>query len=64
MGLADEEDGGWGTDGMCIMSCSSASLSSSGWSCNRSAHVFLTIDLPESASVSFKVVMSSKLMCW
>lgn len=52
------------TNGMCSSNCSSASLSSAGTSCNRSAHVFLTIVLPESASDSLRVVMSSKLICW
>lgn len=52
------------THGMCINSCSSASLSSSGSASSRSAHVFFIIAFPECGSDSLLVVMSSKLMCW
>jgi hypothetical protein len=49
---------------MCINSCSSASLSSSGFSSSRSTQVFLTMALPDPRSSSFKVVILSNSMCW
>lgn len=52
------------TNGMWIKSCSSESLSSSGFSSSRSAHVFFTIAFPEPDSASFIQVISSKFMCW
>lgn len=52
------------TDGTLMISWSSASLAISGWSSRRSAHVFLTMALPEPCELSLRVVTSSKLMCW
>lgn len=49
---------------MWISSCSSESLSSSGSSSSRSAHVFLITALPDPDSASFIQVMSSKFICW
>lgn len=58
------KQGNGATDGTCINNCSSASLSSSGSCCNRSAHVFFVIALQEPDVDSFMHVISSKLMCW
>lgn len=46
-----------------MMSCSSASLASSGSSLSRSAHVFFVMPFPEPWELSLRVTMLSKSMC-
>lgn len=52
------------THGMVMSSCSSASLSSSGWSFSRSAQVFLTMDAPEFGVVSVENQDLSPVVVW
>lgn len=49
--------------GMCMSSCSSASLFSSGSASKRSVHVFCTTLLPALGSDSFNVLMAEKSIC-